>query len=166
MGYRPRAYIGIVLSLYLLIFLQAPCLADDAQTLFRQGYEAAMMRQWQVSEDLYTRSIEKDPNNAEVLFQRAVAREMLKKYEEASQDYRKALLLKPDYYLAWEYLGKLYEAYGQYDNAIRCYESALKLVKDAKWKGIVRHWISNAKKLKKKSTKRKKRKAARTENLY
>lgn len=140
----------------------------DADLLFRKGYEAAMKRNWRTAEEFYSRSIDIAPENYEVFMQRAVVREMLEKHPEALQDYRKTLTLKPDYYLAWEYLGKLYERYGEYENARKCYEEGLKLVRDAKWRGIVRDWISRVKKLsKKKSSSSKNRQGAQTSNkLY
>jgi tetratricopeptide (TPR) repeat protein len=147
---------------YLLLTIIAPlfdqCHCQNAMDYFGQGYEAAMRRDWQSAEKLYSKSIEKDPQNAEVFLQRAIAREMMKRFDDASEDYRKALLLNPHCYLAWEYLGKLYESYGQYNNAIKCYEAALKLVDDSKWRGIVRKWISRARKLAKASEKEKREK--------
>ncbi len=135
-----------------IVLCAAEGFCADADLLFRKGYDAAMKRNWRTAEEFYTRSIGVAPENHEVFMQRAIVREMLEKHAEALQDYRKTLMLKPDYYLAWEYLGKLYERYGEYENALKCYQQSLKLVKDAKWRGIVRDWISRVKKLSKKQS--------------
>ena len=66
--------------------------------------------------------------------------------DEAIVDYEKTLELRPDYYLAMEYLAKLYEGKGEYARAVELYSRALELVTDAKWRSVVKWWRSQAKK--------------------
>lgn len=117
--------------------------ADDH---FREGYQASIARDWDQAIALFTVSIADDPGNPEVYFQRAVAFEMAGKIDEAMADYHEALRLKPDYYLALEYLAKLYESKGRYEKALTLYNRALPLVTDEKWRSLVNWWISEAKK--------------------
>jgi len=126
--------------------LAGACWSSPADEDFRKGYEASIAREWEQAIALFTSSIEADPTNPEVYFQRAVAFEMAGRIDEAMADYHKALQLKPDYYLALEYLAKLYESKGGYEKALVLYNRALPLVTDEKWRSMVNWWISEAKK--------------------
>lgn len=117
-----------------------------AKEYFREGYLASMSREWDSAIALYTKSIELDPQNPETYLQRAAAFEMADRIDEAVADYEKTLALRPDYYLAMEYLAKLYEAKGEYPKAVDLYARALKVVTDAKWRSVVKWWMSQAKK--------------------
>ncbi len=117
-----------------------------AEEYFREGYMASMAREWDSAILLYTKSIELDPNNPESYLQRAAALEMADRIDEAIADYRMTLRLKPDYYLAMEYLAKLYESKGDYSKAVDLYAKALRVVTDSKWRSVVMWWMSQAKK--------------------
>jgi tetratricopeptide (TPR) repeat protein len=117
-----------------------------AKEYFREGYLAAMAREWDSAIALYTKSIEMDPSDPETYVQRAAAFEMANRVDEAIVDYEKTLELQPDYYLAMEYLAKLYEGKGEYARAVELYSRALELVTDAKWRSVVKWWRSQAKK--------------------
>jgi len=119
--------------------------ALKAQEYFREGYMASMSRQWDSAIELYTKSIELDPTNAETYLQRAAAFEMADKINEAVIDYQKTLEMKPNYYLAMEYLAKLYVDQGRYSQAINLYSRALTLIDDPKWRSVLKWWISEAK---------------------
>jgi len=120
--------------------------ASQAEEWFRQGYMAAMAREWDEAINWYNKALERNPKNPEAHFQRAVTFEMTERPEAAIADYERALQLKPDYYLAMEYLAKLYETRGEYDRALDLYRRALPLVKNPKWRSIVKWWISRAQK--------------------
>lgn len=120
--------------------------ASQAQQFFREGYMASMSRQWDKAIELYSKSIELSPDNAEAYLQRAAAFEMLEQIDDAISDYEKTLQLKSDYYLAMEYLAKLYETKGEYGKAVELYSRALPLVTDSKWKSMVQWWRSQAEK--------------------
>lgn len=117
-----------------------------AEEYFREGYMASMAREWDSAISLYTKSIELDPGNPESYLQRAAALEMADRIDEAIEDYRTTLQLKPDYYLAMEYLAKLYESKGEYSKAVDLYAKALRVVTDSKWRSVVMAWMSQAKK--------------------
>jgi len=126
--------------------LPAQSWSSGADQHFREGYQASIARKWDQAIALFTNSIEGDPTNPEVYFQRAVAFEMTGRIDDAIADYHKTLQLKPDYYLAMEYLAKLYESKGRYETALALYNKALPLVSDQKWRSMVNWWISEAKK--------------------
>lgn len=120
--------------------------SSSAEISFREGYKSSMARQWSEAVMWFTQAIEEDPENPEAYFQRAVAFEMMDRLDEAVSDYEATLQLKPDYYLAMEYLAKLYEKIGDYPRALELYQRALSVVKNEKWRSIVKWWISEARK--------------------
>jgi len=122
-----------------------------AEEYFREGYMASMAREWDSAISLYTKSIELDPSNPESYLQRAAALEMADRIGEAMADYRKTLQLKPDSYLAMEYLAKLYESKGEYSKAVDLYSQALRFVTDSKWRSVVLWWMTEARKKVKRS---------------
>jgi len=135
---------------------------------FRRGFEASMAREWDAAIQWYTKSIRLNSTNPEAFFQRAVTMEMTGRLDQAIEDYEQAIALKPDYYLAMEYLAKLYEKRGRFAEALDQYSQALPLVKKAKWRSIVKQWISEVKKKIKDSEKpeRLRSKARRKNPLY
>jgi tetratricopeptide (TPR) repeat protein len=129
-----------------LALLPGPVSAAEAEDYFRQGYMAAMSRDWEKAISLYTRAIEVDPNHVEAHFQRAVTFDIVGRTDDAISDYEATLKLKPDYYLAMEYLAKLYEGKGDYSEAVELYSKALPLIRDPKWRSVINGWISEARK--------------------
>jgi tetratricopeptide (TPR) repeat protein len=120
--------------------------SPSAEQLFKEGYRATMARQWDKAITLYSQSIALNSNNPDVYFQRAVAYQMAKLYGEAIADYEKALKLRPDWYLAMEYLARLYNSQGYYEMALLWYQRSLPLMKNPKWRGVIKHWISETRK--------------------
>lgn len=136
-----------VLIVYISLFIMPQdgwC--SNAQDYFRDGYVASMKREWDVAIDFFNKSIHLNPDNPVVYIQRASAFQMLDKPDDAIRDYETALKLRPDYYLAMEYLGTLYEAKNQYSMAVEIYNRALPLVRDPKWRSVIQWKISEAKK--------------------
>ena len=133
------------LALTLVLFTGPGHGAED-EDYFRQGYVAAMSRDWEKAISLYTRAIEVNPDHVEARFQRAAIFDILGRTDEAISDYETTLKLRPDYYLAMEYLAKLYEGKGDYFKAVELYSKALPLVPDPKWRSVINGWISEAKK--------------------
>ncbi len=135
-----------VCALTTLGAIVGPVGASEAEEFFRQGYKAFVERDWNEAIKWYDRSIQLDPRNPEVYVQRAIAYETINKLDQAIADYRRALKLKPDYYLAMEYLGNLYTRTGEYTRAINMYSRALTMVHDPKWRAIIQWWISEVQK--------------------
>lgn len=120
--------------------------ASSASDYFTQGCAASMARQWESSIDAFTKAIEEDPGNVAAFVQRAASLQMIDRIDDAIKDYESALKLKPDYYLALEYLANLYEVRNESAKALETYNRALPLVKDQKWRSIIMWKISEAKK--------------------
>ena len=129
-----------------LVLFPGPVRGDEAEDYFRQGYMAGMSRDWQKAISLYTRAIEVNQDHIEAHFQRAVTFDIVGGIDDAISDYETTLKLKPDYYLAMEYLAKLYEGKGAYFQAVELYSKALPLVRDPKWRSVINSWISEARK--------------------
>lgn len=142
-----RRYLFVLTVIFTCCFgCSAASFASPAQDFFREGYMASMSRQWDKAIELYSKSIELNPDNAEAYMQRAAAFEMVERIDDAIADYEKTLRLKSDYYPAMEYLAKLYETKGRYDKAVDLYSRALPLIRDSKWKSMVQWWRSQAEK--------------------
>jgi tetratricopeptide (TPR) repeat protein len=137
---------ALVLILALAIPWHAAALTPEALKLFRQGYAAGMARQWEDAIRLYSESLKLDPGDVNTRFQRAIVFEVAGRPDDAIRDYERVLKQRPDYYQALEYLAKLYEEEGRYSAALALYKRALPMVRDPKWRSIVRWWIACAKK--------------------
>ena len=141
-----RNHIVFLLLALTLVLFAGPIRNAEAEDYFRQGYISAMSRDWDTAISLYTRAIEVNPEDIEAHFQRAVTFDIVGRIDEAISDYESTLKLRPDYYLAMEYLAKLYEGKGDYFKAVELYSKALPLVPDPKWRSVLNGWISEAKK--------------------
>lgn len=105
-----------------------------------------MSRQWESAIESFTKVIESNPDTVAAYVQRAVSYQMVDRIDDAIKDYEIALRLKPDYYLAMEYLANLYEIRNEPAKALETYNKALPLVRDPKWRSIIIWKISEAKK--------------------
>ncbi len=141
---RKALFIPIWLVVALVAVNVTASWASNSGEYLRQGYQSFVSRSWDAAIASYTKAIELNPGNADVYFQRGIAREMANKIGDAIKDYEKTLELSPNHYLAMEYLAKLYESEGDYARAVDLYARALPLVDDPKWKSIIRVWISDA----------------------
>lgn len=135
-----------VAILVCVMSLPSFALASNAADYFTKGCIESMSRQWESSIDSFTKSIELNPSNAAAYVQRATALQMVDRIDQAIQDYESALKIKPDYYLAMEYLANLYDLRNQPVKALDTYNRALPLVKDPKWRSIISWKIAEVKK--------------------
>jgi tetratricopeptide (TPR) repeat protein len=76
-------------------------------------------------------ALEINPRSAEVIVNLGVLDYHAGKYDEAIQKVNRALGLKPDWYLAHEWLGKIYLAKGDADKAMVHFNMALRTVSDS-----------------------------------
>lgn len=130
---------------FILIFPGISC-ASNGIDYFTKGCVESMSRQWEPSIASFTKSIELNPSNAAAYVQRATALQMVDRLDEAINDYESALKIRPDYYLALEYLANLYEIRNEPVKALDTYNRALPLVKDPKWRSIISWKISEVRK--------------------
>lgn len=140
-------FVNYIFFSFISFFLMTETIcASNSQDYFTQGCLASMSRQWQASIESFTKAIELNPENAAAYVQRATSFQMVDQLDEAIKDYESALRIKPDYYLALEYLANLYEQKNEPLKALDTYNRALPLVRDPKWRSIIVWKISEAKK--------------------
>lgn len=135
----------LILALSSIVIPQS-CWCSNAEDYFREGYVASMKREWNLAIDLFSKSIGLDPDNPGFYVQRASAYQMTNRVDDAIRDYETALRLRPDYYLAMEYLAGLYETKNEHSKALEVYNRALPLIRDSKWRSIIQWKISEARK--------------------
>ncbi len=137
----------VQISFFILFSIfPAISMASNAGDYFTQGCVESMSRQWESSIASFTKAIELNPGNPSAYIQRATALQMVDRINDAISDYETALKLRPDYYLALEYLANLYEITNQPTKALETYNRALPLVKDPKWRSIITWKIAEVKK--------------------
>jgi tetratricopeptide (TPR) repeat protein len=66
-------------------------------------------------------------HSAQLYSDRGEAYRLQGKFDQAIADFRKALEVDPNYYLAWNNLGLTYKGKGELNEAIACYTKALKI---------------------------------------
>jgi tetratricopeptide (TPR) repeat protein len=135
--------LGLAIALMGALRVHGSAATDDAYV--REGYTAAISRDWDQAVAQYTKAVTLNPRNVDAYFLRGVAREMSNHIDQAIEDYKETLELQPQYYLAMEYLARLYETKGDYAKAVDLYARALPLTTDPKWQSMVRWWMSEAK---------------------
>jgi len=146
MEMRVRIFQCLIILTLASIVLPHISWCSNAEDYFRQGYVASMKRDWNLAIDLFNKSIDLNPNNPSFYLQRASAYQMTDKVDEAIRDYETALKLRPDYYLAMEYLASLHATQNEHLKALEVYNRALPLIRDSKWRSIIQWKISEARK--------------------
>lgn len=82
---------------------------------------------WEDNHSLVTDTAGKSPNKARLHYALGVIYHMEGRLDEASEKYKTALRIKPDYAEACNNLGSVYYERGQYEKAIEFYALALKI---------------------------------------
>lgn len=75
----------------------------------------------------FSRAIELDPNFAEAYNQRAIVHNLREEYKDSAHDSRRAVTLMPCHFGAWAGLGHCYAHLNRIEEAIACYEKAIKI---------------------------------------
>lgn len=112
--------------------------ADIAQSPFTEGMRASMQRDWPAAVERLSKAIEANPKLVDAIMERAAMYQLMDRVDEAIADYRRVLALKPDHYLALEYLAGVYEKKGAYSSAAEYYGKSLDHVSDPKWRSILK----------------------------
>jgi tetratricopeptide (TPR) repeat protein len=73
----------------------------------------------------YREALKLAPTDASLHNKLAVCQQRLGRLAAARAGYERALVLRPDYGAAWNNLGALHHAQGEYDQAVDCYRKAL-----------------------------------------
>jgi tetratricopeptide (TPR) repeat protein len=97
------------------------------QQLIKQITDLNNQKEYQQVRDILTEKELEENENAELYYQAALACENLDEYDDAGDYYEKAFTL--DTTMAWAYAGagRVYDAFGENDDAIKMFNAAIKL---------------------------------------
>jgi tetratricopeptide (TPR) repeat protein len=111
----------------LLVFavLQGPVAAEDYLDYYEQGEFALRVQKWDRAIELFTKSIQDNPNFFVAYHNRAIAYSKKGEYDKSIQDLKKAVQLNPDYPDAYGLMGLVYEIKKDYPAALQIYQEAL-----------------------------------------
>jgi tetratricopeptide (TPR) repeat protein len=113
-AYRERGLVYVQLRLYRI------AMAD-----FDRARELDPKRlPWKDAIGAYSQAIERNPDDAQAYYQRALARELSGQRAQAIQDYTEAVRLQPDNAAWHHYLGRACAQLGQWDKAAAAYAKA------------------------------------------
>ncbi len=87
----------LILLLFCFSFITLSSKANGENEWIRAGHEKLMQRDFEKAIFFFSRSIEEYPNQVEAYLKRARAYLIINKYQEAHEDYQKALSIDPDF---------------------------------------------------------------------
>jgi len=97
----------------------------NAERMMNEGALALRAGDSSLALDLLIKAEKEDPENAEIHYNLGIAYLGKDLVDEAEQQFKEAIRLKPDYSEAYNYLGRIYLYRGQTDAAIQCFQKAL-----------------------------------------
>ena len=100
---------------------------DWETQLLEQGKELKDKGEWEEAINIFTKLIEKAPDNQSAYFNRAYCLQKLKDYKRTINDYDKHLEMNPNSTHAFNNRGEAYRKLKDYERAIADYEKALEL---------------------------------------
>lgn len=125
--------------------------AQDYLDFYEQGEFALRVEKWGRAIEMFTKSIEDNPNFYVAYHNRAIAYSKLGEYDKSIQDLQKAVQLNPDYPDAYGLMGLLYEIQKNYPSALKVYQEALAREKRPAVKKILEKYVQDVEaKIKKK----------------
>jgi tetratricopeptide (TPR) repeat protein len=116
----------VFLTLFLtLIILPRAVAAEDYLDYYEQGEFALRVQKWDRAIELFTKSIQDNPNFFVAYHNRAIAYSKKGEYDKSIADLKKAVQLNPDYPDAYGLMGLVYEIKRDYPAALQVYKEAL-----------------------------------------
>src|SRR5208337_1794962 len=103
---RPSCLLMIMIA---NVILAAAVLAEDYLDYSEQGEFALRVEKWDRAIELFTKSIQDNPNYFVAYHYRAIAYSKKGEYDKSIQDLKKATQLNPDYPDAFGLMGLVYE---------------------------------------------------------
>lgn len=141
----------IFFLVYTYIFIGESILAEDYLDFYEQGEFALKVGKWERAVELFTKSIQDNPNFFVAYHNRAIAFSKMGEYDKSIQDLKKAVQLNPDYPDAYGLLGLVYEIKKDYPEALKVYQEALSREKRPAVKKVIEKYIQDVEaKIKKK----------------
>ena len=112
----------------LTLFALTGCENPAKSRLYTEEGSKQLLRysDYQKAEETLTKAIRYDKNNFEAYYYRGCAKVNAQKYQEATEDFLKAIELKPDYADAYFNLGRTYYLMNDQDKACEYYKLAEK----------------------------------------
>jgi superkiller protein 3 len=105
-------------------------MALDAETLWKQGLEAAQAGALDKAVGLFKQSLDVDPHGRAVMVDLATTLTDLERWDDARRTYERAVNLYPDDAVALNGLGYVHYRQARFDDAIACYRRALARMED------------------------------------
>jgi tetratricopeptide (TPR) repeat protein len=144
---RSRALTFNLLILFVLYVASLaacrPAFGEDYLDYYEQGEFALRVQKWDSAIDLFTKSIQDNPNFFVAYHNRAIAYSKKGEYDKSIQDLRKAVELNPDYPDAYGLMGLVYEIRKDYVSALKVYREALAREKRAGVKKTIEQYIQD-----------------------
>ncbi|MBM4325899.1 MAG: tetratricopeptide repeat protein [Deltaproteobacteria bacterium] len=108
---------------------------------YEQGEFALRVQKWDRAIELFTKTIEKNPQFFVAYHNRAIAYSKKGEYDKSIADLKKAVELNPDYPDAYGLMGLVFEIKKDYASALKAYQEGLKREKRDELKKILQRWI-------------------------
>lgn len=96
------------------------------QTLFKQVLRFYETKQYKKALKSADAVLKKHPTNGETLAMKGLTFNQMKRKEEAHALVKKGLTMNIKSHVCWHVYGLLYRSEGKYDDAIKCYQNAMK----------------------------------------
>jgi Tfp pilus assembly protein PilF len=125
------------------VFWTTTC-AEDYLDFYEQGEFALRVEKWDRAVELFTKSIQDNPNFFLAYHNRAIAYSKKGEYDKSLADLHKAVQLNPDYPDAYGLMGLVYEIKKDYVSAIKVYREALVREKRPQVKRVLENYIKDA----------------------
>jgi Flp pilus assembly protein TadD len=104
--------------------------SNDAQLFYQKGLKELWQENWSAALTYFQKAKEKNPQDADVLFQLGYCYGELGRYQDAIESYKQATRIKPDYDKAYCFLGTAYFGLGHYQEAIEAYKQSIRIKPD------------------------------------
>jgi tetratricopeptide (TPR) repeat protein len=100
---------------------------EESAKIAEKGMKLLNDAKWDDAVKIFSEGIAEDPNNPLLFFYRGLAQENTGRVEEALEDYRKVMVLKPDFLLPYSRSGKIYARQQNYEMANEVYKKSVEL---------------------------------------
>lgn len=137
------------LSLVTLVLLSVSALpgglvcAEDYLDYYERGEFALRVQKWDRAIEMFSKSIQDNPNYFEAYRYRAIAYSKKGEYDKSIADLQKAVQLNPDYPDAYGLMGLVYEIKKDYPKALQVYREALAREKRPKFQKVIEKFIQD-----------------------
>jgi tetratricopeptide (TPR) repeat protein len=144
MGRKKRLLVLALGQFLLCTVFCAAAWAEDYLDFYEQGEFALRVEKWDRAIELFTKSLQDNPNFFLAYHNRAIAYSKKGDYDKSLADLQKAVQLNPDYPDAYGLMGLVYEIRKDYASAIKVYREALSREKRPQVKRVLENYIKDA----------------------